>query len=76
MKEIKMFDMKNDSEFLEQLREKNQILFMTKTGKYFSGMVDWKQGWGNNYFINGDDGNEYDIIDIAEYCILDEFIED
>lgn len=76
MKEIKMFDMKNDSEFLEQLREKNQILFMTKSGKYFSGMVEWEQGWGNNYFIKGDDDQEYNIIDIAEYCILDEFIED
>lgn len=56
---------------LESLRGKDTVMFVAFNKYVFSGIVDWEQGYGNNYFIKSDSGARYDVSDITSYAVIE-----
>lgn len=69
--ELKPFNLRKDAEKYEEVPEGKMLLGLDSEGCIFTFKIGWKQGWGDNYYIERD-GQEYGGLDVRYVAVVDE----
>lgn len=69
--ELKPFNLQKDAEKYEEIPDGKMLVGLDSEGRIFTFNIGWKQGWGDNYYIERD-GQEYGGLDISYVAVVDE----
>lgn len=69
--ELKPFNLQKDGEKYEEIPDGKMLLGIDSEGRIFTFKIGWKQGWGDNYYIELD-GQEYGGLDVICVALVDE----